>query len=80
MATPSTMEFVSALITIERYLVAEAEKVKAAFPALAGRVDELLANMKLAERTLETLASVSLELKVLATGSGPVVHKDEDMA
>ena len=80
MATPSLMEFMGALITIERFLVAEAEKVKAAFPALSAQVDELMSRLKLEERTLETLAAVHGELRALTTGNGPVVHKPEDMA
>jgi hypothetical protein len=80
MATPTLMEFMGALITIERFLVAEAEKAKAAFPALAPRIDELLAQLKLAERTLASLSAAKAELDVILTGNGPVVHKDEDFA
>lgn len=80
MATPTLMEFAAALITIERFLVAEAEKLKARFPEQAAAIDAVVAQLKLSERTLETLTAVWQELQLFGSGAGPVVHKPEDMA
>ena len=80
MATPTMMEFVAALITIERFLKAEAEKLKARFPEHAASIDAVLEKLALSERTLAALTLAWQELQVFSTGKGPVVHKDEDMA
>ena len=74
------MDFVAALITIERFLKAEAEKLKVRFPEQAAAIDAVLAKLALSERTLEALTLAWKELQVFATGNGPVVHKPEDMA
>ena len=80
MATPTLMEFMSALLTIERFLKAEAEKLKARFPEQAAAIDLIISKLDISDRTLETLTAVWQELQVVATGVGPVVHKDEDFA
>ena len=80
MATPTMMEFVEALITIERFLKAEAETLKVKFPQYAASIDAVIAKLALSERTLEALTLAWKELQVFTTGNGPVVHKPEDMA
>ena len=80
MATPTLMEFMSALLTIERYLKAFGEKLKLEHPEQATLLDAILAKLNVSERTLETLTAVWAELQALTTGSGPVVHKPEDLA
>ena len=80
MATPTMMEVMGALITIERFLKAEAEKLKERFPAQADAIQRIIDSISVQERTLEALAAAWSELQVLATGRGPVVHKPEDMS
>mgnify|MGYP001297308421 CR=1 FL=1 len=80
MATPTLMDFMSALLTIERYLKAVGEKLKLEHPEQATLVDAILAQLNVSERTLEVVTLVWGELQVVGTGSGPVVHKPEDLA
>lgn len=80
MATPTLMEFTAALLTIERYLKAKGEELKAKYPDQALAIDAVLTRLDLVDRTLATLTVVYQELEVIATGSGPVVHKPEDLA
>ena len=80
MATPTLAEFLSALLTIERYLKAFGEKLKLEHPEQATLVDAILAKLNVSERTLEALTAVWAELQVLGTGSGPVSHDPVDLA
>lgn len=80
MATPTLMEFMSALLTIERYLKAWGEKLKLEHPEQATLLDAVLAKLNLSERTLEVLTDVWAELQLVATGQGPVSHDPVDLA
>lgn len=80
MATPTLMEFMSALLTIERFLKAKGEELKERFPEQAADIDRVLAYLNVQERTLTTLTAVWQELQVVATGSGPVCHDPVDFA
>ena len=80
MATPTLMDFLSALVTVERFLLAKAAELREKYPAFATDIDRLVEYLNIHGRTIETLAVVWKELEVLGTGSGPVGHDPVDLA
>lgn len=80
MATPTLMDFMTALLTIELYLKAMGEKLSLEHPEQATLIDAILAKLNVSERTLEAVTVVWGELQVLGTGIGPVVHEPENLA
>jgi hypothetical protein len=77
---PSWGELLTAIATVEEWLLAKIAEIRLKFPGhddVLGRLEDIL---KAKQRTLEALLAIGTELQALSGGQGPVDHDPVDWA
>lgn len=79
--TPTFADVLAAFLTIEKYIVAKANELKAKFPDSVQMVDRAIAFLQSREAPLAALKATVEELRVfMPDGKGPVTHDPVDDA
>jgi len=77
---PSWLELLTALATVEEWLLAKVAEIKLKFPDKAEVLDQLADALRAKQRTMEALLAIATELQALSAGKGPVTHDPVDTA
>lgn len=77
---PSVATVLAARRMVDQWLEDREAELKALYPEQSAQLDAILNKLKTSEAMVATLALLSTELQLLATGSGPVTPDDVDLA
>jgi len=77
---PSWLELLTALATVEEWLLAKVAEIRLKFPDKAEVLDQLADALRAKQRTMEALLAIATELQALSAGKGPVGHDPVDWA
>ncbi len=77
---PSWGELLTAIATVEEWLLAKVAEIREKFPGHDDILARLEDALRAKQRTLEALLAIGTELQALSGGRGPVDHDPVDWA